>query len=74
MPGSTAKLLSPRMVGPRCMTFYYHMYGEHMGSISLYLRLDGEVDCKVWEKKKDQGNEWKRATLQLDYSHCYVKV
>ena len=50
--------------GERCLQFYYHMYGEHMGSLQV-LFSSGDADTKLWEKSQDQGNQWYLASVQL---------
>ena len=36
-PGDTARLESPWMRGPQCMTFFYHMYGARMSRVVIYI-------------------------------------
>ncbi|EDO36339.1 predicted protein [Nematostella vectensis] len=62
----TASLVSPEFPpsGKRCLHFYYHMYGSHMGSLAVTYR-NTSAGTQVWEKKGDQGNAWKLASVQL---------
>ena len=48
-----------------CLTFYYHMYGEAMGSLIV---LSGNT--AVFSASGDQGNYWRRATrtIRLKYT------
>ena len=35
--------------GPLCLSFYYHMYGDHMGSLAVLGRWSGSVR-EIWNK------------------------
>lgn len=62
-----ARLLSPRMTGPTCMTLYYHMYGlNHMGSIDVIVYLGPRKEHKIWTMAGNQNKTWKKATLSID--------
>lgn len=53
-PGDNAKL--SRMVtlsGQSCLRFYYHMYGNSMGTLKV--KLSGQV---IFSKSENQGNKW----------------
>ncbi|CAM1345243.1 trypsin-like peptidase domain-containing protein [Tenacibaculum amylolyticum] len=49
------------------LTFKYHMYGAaSMGSLRVQLSKDnGKTWSKIWEKKGNQGNSWKGASINL---------
>lgn len=42
----------------RCITWYYNMYGENMGELSMYVKDSKGDRRKLWSKKGDQGNKW----------------
>ncbi|XP_048584089.1 MAM and LDL-receptor class A domain-containing protein 1 isoform X2 [Nematostella vectensis] len=46
--------------GRSCLTFFYHMYGHHMGTLQVFVRGN-----KVFEKTGDQGKVWHKAELKL---------
>ncbi len=48
-------------------TFYYHMWGTGMGSLSIEHSLDGGITWSdyLWSKEGDQGNQWHMATIPL---------
>ena len=59
--GDNAKLeLSVPASGPRCLTFFYHMYGSSMGSLNVF---DGNKN--VFTKTGDQGNNWFKAEVTI---------
>ncbi|XP_013414005.1 MAM and LDL-receptor class A domain-containing protein 1-like [Lingula anatina] len=49
---------------PRCLNFYYHMYGLDMGRLNVYLHVDG-AKMMIWTMAGDQGNMWLRANASL---------
>ena len=60
--GDTAILQSklyPRTTHGCCLQFYYHMYGQHMGTLKVIQSfLVGDDDTVLFEKSSDQGNQW----------------
>ena len=52
------------------ISFYYHMYGEDIGSLNLYLVHEPppyEYDNPVWGLSGNQGNEWMRAEINVTF-------
>lgn len=49
----------------RCLTFWYHMYGEAMGELNVYVKPVGGPRTKVWSKSGDQGDDWKMGQVTL---------
>ncbi|XP_066300036.1 MAM and LDL-receptor class A domain-containing protein 1-like [Branchiostoma lanceolatum] len=77
-PGDIARLLSPAVTpgGTRagqCVEFWYHMYGNSVGTLNVYSRING-VDTSVWSKGSDQGNQWNLAQIGLTTSSVYQVV
>ena len=74
--GEKAKLLSqtfPATKG-RCLTFWYHMYGEGMGELNVYIKpVTGSLN-KVWSLSGNQGDEWKMARVTLTSNSLKYKV
>ena len=50
---------------PWCLEFYYHMYGNDIGSLSVYVREDNGQEALVWERSGNQGNAWHRASVHI---------
>lgn len=41
------------------MSFFYHMYGFHIGKLSLEITTDGGINWQeLWSAQGDQGNDW----------------
>ena len=51
-----------------CLEFYYHMYGDTMGTLNVY---SGNV--LVFTSSGNHGNHWKKAeaTINLDNIVCF---
>ena len=65
--GDTARLTSPWLRGPHCMTFYYHMYGSSMGCVAVYIRRQGADRLQpLWLKSKNQGNRWIQGQVSIN--------
>ncbi|XP_041124876.1 zinc metalloproteinase nas-5-like [Polyodon spathula] len=66
-PNKTAVLISPMLHGPQCLSFMYHMYGQNMGSIAVYKRLDNstEPDELLWSEKGNKGLLWLYSSVQI---------
>lgn len=64
--GSVAPLKTPRigLSGPNCvLSFWYHMYGTSVGTLSVKLQfVDGSTPL-LWSKSGNQGNQWINANV-----------
>ncbi|XP_053568668.1 MAM domain-containing glycosylphosphatidylinositol anchor protein 1 [Bombina bombina] len=72
--GDKARLISPMYnVTSRspfhktsyCVSFYYHMYGKHIGLLNLLVRVKSSVETQVWTLSGNQGNKWKHVTVPI---------
>ncbi|XP_076104682.1 uncharacterized protein LOC143073203 [Mytilus galloprovincialis] len=66
--GKKAILISPKYRGlkSQCLSFYYHMYGEHCGTLNVYTTTDFETELNsVWRAYGNQGNVWIKSTLEI---------
>lgn len=68
---STGYVESPNFdltsLGNAELRFYYHMYGDEMGSLSVQVSIDGGStwSSDVWGLSGNQGDEWKQAVVAL---------
>ncbi len=78
--GDNARLVSdliPSTAGTsgRCLTFYYHMYGYHTGTLNVFIKTGSHL-TNVWQRNGTQGNNWLQAKATLvsqghfQVSHC----
>ena len=49
-----------------CLTFYYHMWGEDMGTLNVYMVDSDEKVQLVWRAVGNQGNQWKKAQAKIN--------
>lgn len=67
--GNKARLISPQIPplgsgGQKCVKFWYHMYGQHVASLNLYIQFGLSLPSSPqWTLSGTQGNQWKMATL-----------
>ena len=69
-PGDTARLESPWMRGPQCMTFYYHMYGSTMSRLVIYIKSQA-TNKSIWSRSQDQGDHWIQAQISINETSSY---
>ena len=52
------------------MSFWFYMYGDGMGSFSVYLK-DTSSTKKLWGLDGDQGEDWKNAKVDISSPSSY---
>lgn len=80
-PGDAARLISPTIhlaTGKsQCLTFYYSMYGDHIGTLSVSLKRP-KIGAAIWKRSGTQGNAWRKAQVHLrggtsfKVSKCFI--
>ncbi|XP_041849179.1 MAM and LDL-receptor class A domain-containing protein 2 [Melanotaenia boesemani] len=65
---STARLISfPQPAGRvLCVSFWYHIFGNSIGSLKFITKLSGEPETVVWMRSGTQGNKWRFADLTFN--------
>ena len=65
----TARLMSKILTfsTPQCLSFYYNMYGEAIGTLTLWMAQEGKPRVKLFEKSGNQGPYWQNADVTLNY-------
>ncbi|XP_064201733.1 neuropilin-1a-like isoform X1 [Anguilla rostrata] len=75
-----ARLVSPAVSGPGsdlCVSFWYHMFGSHVGALRVKQRKDledGRVDTLLWTVSGHQGSRWREARVLVPYSTTPYQV
>lgn len=57
------------VAGPKCLTFWYHMYGGSIGS--LHVKVNG---TELWSRSGDQGDVWLSAEVNVSTTAQNYKV
>uniref|UniRef100_UPI00398E89C9 proline-rich protein 36-like n=1 Tax=Pristiophorus japonicus TaxID=55135 RepID=UPI00398E89C9 len=64
--GEQAALRSPLLRGRKCLSFWYNMYGKHMGSLNVHLKREGSPHWhRLWSVTGNQGRRWINAEIDL---------
>ncbi|XP_057411515.1 MAM domain-containing glycosylphosphatidylinositol anchor protein 1 isoform X3 [Balaenoptera acutorostrata] len=71
--GDRARLVSPLYNASAkfyCVSFFYHMYGKHIGSLNLLVRSRnrGALDTHAWSLSGNKGNVWQQAHVPINPS------
>ena len=57
-------------LGQSCLTFWYHMYGQRMGKLKVYVNVNN-MDKKLWTISGNKGNRWLQAFVDISESTPY---
>ncbi|XP_071348809.1 neuropilin-1a-like isoform X4 [Trachinotus anak] len=57
-----------------CMSFWYHMFGEHAGSLHIKQRKEAEGDQILWTVSGRQDNRWREGRVLLPHSSVSYQV
>ncbi|XP_050925757.1 neuropilin-1a isoform X2 [Lates calcarifer] len=57
-----------------CMSFWYHMFGEHAGSLHIKQRKEAEGGQILWTISGHQGNRWREGRVLLPHSSASYQV
>ena len=70
--GEKARLISPTLLGPQCMTFFYNMFGFTMGSLVIYIRETSRGnESIIWVQSGNKGLAWKEEHLSINEEDEY---
>lgn len=56
--------LPPTPPGGHCLTFWYYMFGNNIGSLNIYLVTNSNRTL-FWSRNGTQGDAWKKAQRQI---------
>uniref|UniRef100_A0A3Q1CEM6 Neuropilin n=1 Tax=Amphiprion ocellaris TaxID=80972 RepID=A0A3Q1CEM6_AMPOC len=57
-----------------CMSFWYHMFGEHAGALHIKQRREAEEGQILWTISGHQGNRWREGRVLLPHSSLSYQV
>ncbi|XP_043537246.1 mucin-17-like [Chiloscyllium plagiosum] len=66
LSGEQAALISPPLREQKCLTFWYNMFGKHMGSLNVFLKYEHTTSWhKLWSVSGNQGRKWLNAEIDI---------
>ena len=70
----SAQLLSPLIRGPKCLSFYYHIYRHGIGNLDVSLQIRDQPGAYLmWRKSGEQSDQWMKASVDIGYTgECQV--
>jgi len=57
----------------RCLSFYYHMFGQHIDTLNVYIR-DTINETIIWTKKGNQGNTWVNGKVNVYSTETFFLI
>ena len=69
-----SEVFPPTPSNGRCMQFWYHMNGSHIGTLNVYMRVYGQSESKLWSLSGDQGKAWNSARVSILSGNRYYQV
>ena len=63
--GESVRFESPYVISSyKCVTFWYHMWGKHIGRLNVFIAKKGGLEKLLWRLGGDQGNSWKEGKVK----------
>ena len=62
------------MEAPRCLEFFYHMYGADINQLVVYLVSQEGKKQNVWVRHGNQGSQWQRGFVNIHYLDFKVVI
>ncbi|KAL3836125.1 hypothetical protein ACJMK2_021576 [Sinanodonta woodiana] len=59
---------------PKCLQFWYHMYGVHVHELNVYLKTESSLGKPVWTQTGQLGNMWVLGLVTVQKSEPYRVV
>lgn len=80
-PNSKAYMYSPWYynTAQKCIQFFYHMYGNQIGSLDIYMQYSGSrYYYRVFSRSGNQNNTWHMGQLSVTkkgyFRVCYFSI
>ena len=73
-PNEKAQFLSPYYPAApngKCLNFWYHMFGSHIGAMNVYIKDGLSIGTKVWNETGNQGNFWLHARAPIKINNRF---
>lgn len=65
----STQLLSPLIRGPKCLRFYYFVYGGGIGNLDVFLwPREEQNNYLIWRGSGEHGDVWLRGSVDVGYT------
>ncbi|XP_069135769.1 MAM and LDL-receptor class A domain-containing protein 1-like [Argopecten irradians] len=68
------RVFSPPLVNPLCLTFAYHMYGNGIGTLNVFVKDETGANIVSWSKSGNQGNLWYGEVIEIQSPALTSKI
>ena len=70
--GDRARLLTRWLAtgGPRCLQFWYHMFGRHVGSLNVLIKTNTS-ESLIWSQTGGQEDKWILGQVPIHQSKAF---
>ena len=58
-------VITPNLTGDVCMTFSYHMYGDHIAALYVYQLESDKNRNMIWKANGNKGNQWNTSSVDV---------
>ncbi|XP_072014823.1 MAM and LDL-receptor class A domain-containing protein 1-like [Amphiura filiformis] len=65
-------LLTP--TDDNCLVFWYHMHGDQIGTLNVYIKDQGGSGPVVWTRDSEQGDQWLRGQIGIDFQLATYQI
>lgn len=77
-PGDNAIMTSPKLqsfTGSKCLTFYYHMNGTHVGQLNVYMVVNGhQTTTPIFSQHGNMGMYWIQGAVTIPAQGSFWQV
>ena len=70
--GESVRFESPCVISSyKCVTFWYHMWGEHVGRLNVFAVTKTGSEKLEWRLSGDQGSSWNEGSTEINKMFAY---
>lgn len=70
--GESVRFESPHVISSyKCVAFWYHMWGKHIGRLNVFLVDRLRSEKLLWRLSGDQGNFWNEGKIRVNRGFAF---
>ena len=70
--GESVRFESPYVISSyKCVTFWYHMWGKHVGRLNVFVAKKLGSEILKWRLSGDQGDSWNEGSTGINNNFAY---